>query len=132
MVNSNTGFLPFRHEITFSKDQSPMTPKEREKMRRVFYAKAVGSLMYALLCTRPDICFVVGMVSRYQSNPGPEHWIAIKHIIKYMKRTKNYILVYSGNDLILLDYTDSDFMSNKDFRKSTFGFVFTLGSVAVS
>ena len=109
-----------------------MTPKEREKMRRVFYAKAVGSLMYALLCTRPDICFVVGMVSRYQSNPGPEHWIAIKHIIKYMKRTKNYILVYSGNDLILLDYTDSDFMSNKDFRKSTFGFVFTLGSVAVS
>ena len=95
-------------------------------MRRVPYAEAVGSLMYAMLCTRLDVYFAVGMVSRYQSNPGPEYWTAVKHIIKYLKRTKNYMLVYSGDELIPVGYTNSDFLSDKDFRKSTSSYVFTL------
>ena len=73
MQDSKKGFLPFRHGITLSKDQCPKTPDEIEKMKAVPYASAVGSLMYAILCTRPDIYFVVGMVSRYQSNLGQEH-----------------------------------------------------------
>ncbi|KAH9751450.1 hypothetical protein KPL71_014302 [Citrus sinensis] len=132
MENSKTGLLPFRHGITFSKDQSPKTSEEIERMRRVPYADAVGSLVYAMLCTRPDICFAVGMVSRYQFNPGPQYWTAVKHIIKYLKRTKNYMLVYSGDELIPVGYTDSDFMSDKDSRKSTSGYVFTLGSGDIS
>ncbi|KAH9671204.1 hypothetical protein KPL70_017270 [Citrus sinensis] len=132
MENFKTGLLPFRHGITFSKDQSPKTSEEIERMRRVPYAEVVGSLMYAMLCTRPDICFAVGMVSRYQSNPGPEHWTAVKHIMKYLKRTKNYMLVYSGDELIPVGYTDYDFMSDKDSRKSTSGYVFTLGSGVIS
>ncbi|KAH9666169.1 hypothetical protein KPL70_020543 [Citrus sinensis] len=132
MENSKTGLLPFRHGITFSKDQSPKTSEEIERMRRVPYADAVGSLVYAMLCTRPDICFAVGMVSRYQFNPGPQYWTAVKHIIKYLKRTKNYMLVYFGDELIPVGYTDSDFMSDKDSRKSTSGYVFTLGSGAIS
>ncbi|KAH9704808.1 hypothetical protein KPL70_011615 [Citrus sinensis] len=132
MEYSKTGLLLFRHGITFSKDQSPKTSKEIERMRRVPYVEVVGSLMYAMFCTRPDICFAVGMVSRYQSNPGHEHWTAVKHIMKYLKRTKNYMLVYSGDELIPVGYTDSDFMSDKDSRKSTSGYVFTLGSGAIS
>ena len=54
-------------------NQRPKTPAEIERMRGISYASAMGSLMYAMLCTRPDICFVVGMVSRYQSDPGEEH-----------------------------------------------------------
>ena len=100
-------------------------------MRRFPYASAVGSLMYAMLCTRPDICYAVGVVSRYQSNPGPAHWIAVKHILKYLRRTKDYMLVYSGSDLNLLGYTDSDFQADKDSRKSTSGSVFTLNGGAV-
>ena len=100
-------------------------------MRRIPYASAVGSLMYAMLCTKPDICYAVGVVSRYQSNPGPEHWIAVKHILKYLRRTRDYMLVYSGSDLNLLGYTDSDFQSDKDSRKSTSGSVFTLNGGAV-
>ena len=83
-------------------------------MKVVPYGSAVGSLMYAMLCTRPDICFVVGMVSRYQSNPGQEHWKTVKHIIKYLKRTRDYMLVYQANSLVPLGYTDSDFQSDKD------------------
>ena len=85
MTNSKKGRLPSRHGIHLSKKQSPQTPEEEDAMRKVPYASAVGSLMYAMLCTRPDICYAVGVVSRYQSNPGPEHWIAVKHILKYLR-----------------------------------------------
>ena len=100
-------------------------------MRRIPYASAVESLMYAMLCTRPDICYAVGVVSRFQSNPSPEHWIAVKHILKYLRRTRDYMLVYSSGDLNLLGYTDSDFQGDKDSRKSTSGSVFTLGGGSV-
>jgi hypothetical protein len=131
MQNSKKGLMPTRHGIVLSKMQCPKTPQEEEEMRRVPYASAVGSLMYAMLCTRPDICYAVGVVSRYQSNPGPEHWIAVKHILKYLKRTRGHMLVYSGDDLNLLGYTDSDFQGDRDSRKSTSGSVFTLGGGAV-
>ena len=57
--------LPFVHGVHLSKEHSPKTPQEEEDMRRVPYASAVGSLMYAMLCTRPDICYAVGIVSRF-------------------------------------------------------------------
>ena len=101
-------------------------------MRQVPYASAVRSLMNAMLCTRPDICYSVGMVSRYQSNPGPKHWQAVKHILKYLRRTRDYILVYLCEDLIHIGYTDSDFQLNLDFKKSTLGCVFTLGGGAIT
>ena len=87
--------------------------------------------MYAMLCTRPNICYAVGIVSRYQSNTGLDHWIAVMHILKYLRRPRNYMLVYSGGDLNPIGYTDSDFQSDKDSRKSTSGSVFTLGGGAI-
>ena len=83
MENSKKGLLPFRHRIRLSKDQCPKTQEERDSMRNIPYAFAVGSLMYAMLCTRLDICFAVDMVSRYQSNPGPAHQTAVKRILNY-------------------------------------------------
>ena len=87
--------------------------------------------MYAMLCTRPDICLAVGMVSRYQSNPGREHWTAVKHIIKYLKWTRDYMLVYHSDELVPIGYTDSDFQSDMDSRKLISGNVFTLGGGAI-
>ena len=101
-------------------------------MRQVSYASAVGNLMYVILCTRLDIYYSVGMVSRYQSNPGPKHWQAIKHILKYLRRTRDYMLVYWCEDLMPIGYTDSDFQSDLDLRKSNLGCVFTLGGGAIS
>ena len=77
-------FVPFRVGSYLSVNQRPKTPAEIERMRGIPYASAVGSLMYTMLCTRPDICFVVGMVRRYQSDLCEEHWIAVKHIFKYL------------------------------------------------
>ena len=106
--------------------------EERNRIDGIPYASAVGSFMYAMLCTRLDICFSVGIVSRYQSNPSPEHWTAINHILKDLRRTKDYMLIYGGDELIPVGYTDSNFMSNKDSRKLTSGHLFTLGGGAVS
>ena len=131
MQDSKKGLLPTRHGIILSKEQCPTTPQEEEDMRQISYASAVGLLMYAMLCTRPDIYYAVGIVSRYQSNPGMGHWIAMKHILKYLKRTIDYMLVCSSGDLNPIGYIDSDFQSDKDSRKSTSGSTFTLGGGAV-
>ena len=101
-------------------------------MRKVPYAKAIGSLMYAMVCTKPDVYYVVDMVSRYQSNSGLTHWTTVKHILKYLRRTKDYMLEYSGADLIPVGCTNSDFQSDRDSRKSTSGYIFTLGGGAIS
>ena len=132
MQDSKKGITPFRHGVHLSKDQCPKTPQEKEQMREVPYASAVGSLIYSMLCTRPDICHAVGLVSRYQSNPGPDHWTAVKCILKYLRRTRDYMLIYGSDELIPVGYTDSDFMSDKDSRKSTSGYVFMLGGGAIS
>ena len=69
-------------------------------MQSVPYASTVGSLMYVMLCTRPNICFEVGMVSKYQSSPGPEHWTTVKHILKYLRRMKEYVLMLQSVEII--------------------------------
>ena len=114
-----------------SKEQSPKTPQEVEDMRHISYASTVFSLMYAMLFTRPDICYAVRIVSRYQSNPGRTYWIAIKNILKYLRRTRDCMLMYGARDLILTRYIDSDFQTNIDSRKSTSGSVFTLNGGAI-
>ncbi|TYK03714.1 gag/pol protein [Cucumis melo var. makuwa] len=100
-------------------------------MRKIPYASTVGSLMYAMLCTRPDICYSVGIVSRYQFKLGCDHWTTVKNILKYLRRTKDYMFVYGSKDLILTGYTNSDFQTDKDARKSTLGSFFTLNGGAV-
>ena len=73
MEGSNKGFVPFRFGISLSGDQRPKTQAEIERMREILYASIVRSLMYAMLCIRPDIYFAPDMVSIYQYDPGEEH-----------------------------------------------------------
>ena len=81
---SKKGQQLMRHEIALSKEMSPKTSKEVNSMRKIHYALVLESLMYAILCTRSDICYSVRIVSRYQSNPGLKHWESVKHILKYL------------------------------------------------
>ncbi|CAA0827399.1 cysteine-rich RLK (RECEPTOR-like protein kinase) 8, partial [Striga hermonthica] len=132
MQDSKKDTLPFRKGIHLSKEISPKTSQEIEDMKTVLYASAVGSLMYAMLCARSDISYAVGLVARYQSIPGREHCSAVKHILKYLRKTKEYMLVYRENNLLPLGYSDSDFQSDRDESKSTSSYVFTLGGGAIS
>ena len=90
-----------------SKKQCQNTFEDEQRMKAIPYASKVGSLMYVVLCTRLDICYTVGMVNRYQANPELEHWTVMRHIFKYLRRTRDYMLVYGGSDLISVTYTYS-------------------------
>ena len=132
MENSKRGLIPFRHGIHLSKKMCPSTPEEIERMSKIPYASAIGSLMYAMLCTRPDIAHAVSVTSRYQSNLGEEHWTSVKCILKYLRKTKDMMLVFGNGELLVQGYTDSDFMSDIDDRKSTSGSLFVCNGGAVS
>src|SRR4051812_7610629 len=70
MDQAKKGFLPVLQGVKLSKTQCPTTAEDREKMKDVPYASAIGSIMYAMLCTRPDVCLAINLAGRYQSNPG--------------------------------------------------------------
>ena len=92
------------------------------------YREAVGSLVYAMTCTRPDICWVVSRLSQFLSSPLQEHWTAVKHVLRYLKGTLHYELCYRKCDdgLTLVGYSDADWASATDDRRSTSGYCFSL------
>ena len=133
MENSKKGELPIQSNTKMSKTQSPSTDEEISEMSRIPYASAVGSIMYAMTCTRPDVSFALSMVSRYQGNPGKAHWIVVKNILKYLRRTKHWVLVLGGCDMLrVTGYCDASFQTDRDNFRSQSGWVFTLNGGAVT
>ena len=133
MKDCSPSVAPIVKGDRFHLNQCPKNDFEREQMSNIPYASAVGSLMYAQVCTRPDIAFAVGMLGRYQSNPGMDHWRAAKKVMRYLKGTKDYMLMYRRTDsLEVVGYVDSDFAGCVDSRKSTSGYIFMLAGGAVS
>jgi len=105
---------------------SPSSEAGRIKMYQVLYASTVGSLIYAMICTRLDIAQVVGVVSRFMGNLGGEHCNIVKRILRYIKGTSGVALRYKGSKPIVRGYVDSDFASDLDKRKCTTSYVFTI------
>ncbi|XP_059597761.1 secreted RxLR effector protein 161-like [Vitis vinifera] len=133
MQNSKPGDTPVAKGDKFSLNQCPKNSLESQEMQKIPYASAVGSLMYAQVCTRPDIAYIVGMLGRYLSNPGIDHWRAAKRVMRYLQRTKEYMLTYRRLDqLELIGYSDSDFAGCQDSRRSTSGYIYLLAGGAIS
>ena len=85
-----------------------------------------------MMCTRSDICYVVGLVSIFQSNPSPKHWMAVKRILRYLKGTSDYVLCYQGKDLCLAGYIDANWGDDLDQCKSTSEYAFLLNDCAIA
>jgi hypothetical protein len=105
-------------------------------MSHVPYASAVGSLMYAMVCTRPNITHVVGVLSRYMSKSGKEHWAKIKRVFKYFRGTTSYGLCYQGRPGLdkvvdIHGFVNADWARDMDRRRSTSGYVFNLFGGAI-
>ncbi|KAE8705939.1 putative ribonuclease H protein [Hibiscus syriacus] len=122
--------LPINFKLSSS--MSPSSEEERMEMSRVLYVSAVGSLMFAMICTRPDIAQAMGVVSRYMANSGKEHWNTVKRILRYIKGTSNVVLCYGGSNLLINGHVDSDYAWDLDKSKSTTGYVFKIAGGAVS
>jgi hypothetical protein len=86
--------IPVREKLTV--EQCPKTWEEIEYMKHVPYANVVGSLMYAMVCTRPYIAHAVGVLSRYMSTPGKTHWTDVKRVFRYLCDTTKYVIDYQG------------------------------------
>ncbi|KAM2581849.1 hypothetical protein TB1_004065 [Malus domestica] len=99
-------------------------------MKDVLYYSLVGGLMYAMVCTRPNIAHAVGIVSRFMHNPGKMHWDVAKWILRYLHGARNTGICFERNngeiDKFSIGYVDSDFSSDLDKRRSTIGYVFTM------
>ena len=102
-------------------------------MRTIPYSSLVGSLMYAQVCTCPDIAFVVGMLGRYLSNPRSQHWKAAKKVLRYLQGTKDLMLTYRHTNILdVVGFCDADFSGCIDDKKSTTGYIFMMAGGAVS
>ncbi|GJS38172.1 retrotransposon protein, putative, ty1-copia subclass [Tanacetum coccineum] len=126
MDNSKRSHIPMQERLDLNKSQGAQTPKEVNRMKNVPYASAVGSIMYAVRCTRPDVAFAQNMTSRFQQNPGELHWTAVKNILKYLRNTKDMFLVYGENpesELLVDCYCNAGFEIDINDMKSLTGYV---------
>jgi hypothetical protein len=123
---------PLAGHLNISSKQSPTSKKENEEMKKVSYASPVGSLMYAMVCTRPDIAHVVGVVSRFLSNPSKEHWAIVKWILKYLRCTSRVYLCFDNGKQVLDGFTDADMAGDIGSRKSNSGYLTTYSGGVVS
>ncbi|GJT05927.1 retrotransposon protein, putative, ty1-copia subclass [Tanacetum coccineum] len=96
MENSKKGYTSMIEKPNYRKSQGAKTPSEVQHMQRVPYASAIGSIMYAVRCTRPDVAFVQNLCSLFQQNLIEIHWTAVKAILKYLRNTKYMVLVYGA------------------------------------
>ena len=119
MQDSKPVKVPIPVGVRLSAEQCPKTQEEEEDMSRVPYASAVGSLMYAMVCTRPDIAHAVGVLSRFMSKPGKEHWTAVKRVFRYLRGTSDYGLCYQGRPgldsvLDICGFVDANWVGDLD------------------
>ncbi|KAL0339784.1 UNVERIFIED_CONTAM: Retrovirus-related Pol polyprotein from transposon TNT 1-94 [Sesamum radiatum] len=89
MINAKSSSVPLAPHFQLSKDQSPKSDSEKKLMEKVPYSNAIGSVMYLMVCTRPDIAYAVSCLSRYMSNAGPPHWEALKWLLRYLSGSAN-------------------------------------------
>ncbi|KAJ9547092.1 hypothetical protein OSB04_019635 [Centaurea solstitialis] len=115
MDESKKGFIPMQHGIVLSKAKCPVSSEEQDKIKLIPYVSAIGLIIY-------------------QQNPGEAHWVAVKNILKYLRRTKDMFLVFGGSEdeISVTGYTDASFQTDRDDFKSQFGYMFTLNGGAIS
>ena len=120
MQSAKFASTPLPINLQLSQRDYPTSGPKGEDMKSVPYAPEVGSLMYAMLATWPNIAHVVGVVSRFMHNLGRSHWNAVKNVFKYLAGIKDHGIIFGPKKTIgVVGYTDSDFPGCVDSRKST-------------
>jgi transposase InsO family protein len=137
MVDCKSVSTPGVEKESLTKAHCPQSgSKEQERMRSVDYRGVVGGLLYLAVYTRPDIAFAVGALSQFLDNPGWEHWVAAKRVLRYLKGTAEIGLTYrkDKSGVVLIGASDADWSGNVDDRRSTSGYSFHIqrSSAAIS
>ena len=93
MEQSKKDFFPVLQGVKLSKTQNPTTAENRKRMKVIPYASAIGSIKYAMLCTRPIVYLAMSLARGYDSDPGVDHWTTVKVILSYLRGLRKYFLV---------------------------------------
>src|SRR5579859_93922 len=125
---------PMEPGLHLTTEMGANTVEEIAEMRKVPYRNVVGALSYLAEYTRPDIRYGTGVLARFCSNPGMEHWKAVKHMFRYLQGTKDKKLVYRPDDgkELFTSFTDADHGGDKNTGRSTGGYLIKFGTGAVS
>ena len=124
---------PLPTGIVLDNNMSPKMDSERKAMDDKPYRSVLGSVMWGKLATHPDLSFSVSLLSRFQANPGLDHWNALLHVVGYIRNTLDYGLTYSrDSELFPTAYVDADHGGCRDTRRSTSGYVFTMAGGPVT
>ena len=138
MKDCKPTYTPLQHNLKLTPVQPGETPIPEMTIdrKRVSYLTIIGSLMYAMLGTRLDLAFAVGLLSCFSAAPTSAHWEAAKRTLRYLQATKDMELVYDGSDVAIdMDfhgYSDADWSSDLDTSRSTSGYIFISNRAAIS
>ena len=134
MENSKHVSIPLVGHFKLSMTQFPQSEVEMKEMNFVPYANVIGSLMYAMVCSQPDIAHSVSILSRFMANSGKEHWNGVKWLLRYVRGSLGVGLKFgsSKEGVGIIGYVDSDYVGDLDKRRSTTGYIFTLFGGPVS
>ena len=136
MEECNPVKVPADPSVVLTKAMSPTTDAEKQEMKNCPYLAVLGSVMYLMVCTRPDIAFAVHDLAKFGQNPGKAHWNAMRHLLRYLRGTTTLGLVLGGNEKPQLSaysvpemvgYTDADYARDPDSRRSVTGYLLSLG-----
>ena len=108
MQDAKAVSTPLASHFRLTKEMCPKAQEEVDNISNIPYSSTVGSLMYAMVCTWPDIAHAMGVVNRYMSNPIMEHWSAIKWILRYLRGTTTKAFCFTGSSYALSGFVDSD------------------------
>ena len=132
MLKAKPVSTPLAKHFILSPEQCPKSAKELKDMEEVPNARAIGCLMYEMVCTRLDLAQAVSQVSKYMSNPGRSHWNAVKWILRYLRGTSDYGLMFGGQECgSVIGFVDSDYGRDLDNSRSTTRCVFTLAGAPI-
>jgi transposase InsO family protein len=129
--DSKPVLIPFEPGLRLSKDMCAQSEEEKESVRKMDYRGMIGDLLYLSTASRPDICYAVGQLSRFQENPGPIMVRAARRVFRYLKQTLNFGISYekgprvneSAKEFGLHAFADASFADDGDNRASTSGYV---------
>ena len=110
--------IPIHPNHRLTNDLNDISEELKSFIDSTLYRQAIGSLMYLVTSTRPDIAYAVSVLSRFMQQPRELHWCHVKRLLKYVKATKNYNLVYTKSEkTALLGYSDADYANDIDDRR---------------
>lgn len=135
MERSKPLIIPMQQKLQLSEGQSPTIEAGKKYVDSIPYASAVGSVMYMMICSEPDLAYSISITSRFMSNPEVAHWDALKGILQYLKASEGVGLLFKKEKIdakqALYRFVNSYFSSSVDTRRLQSGFAFKLFGITV-